>query len=357
MDILVIEDDTSIRENLQELLLANHYRVVAFADGKQGIEAAKMNPPDLILCDIMMPIMDGYEVLEALKGDENTANIPFIFVSAKVERKELRKGMELGADDYITKPFSAKELLGAIKTRLERQIHTQKTVDKALYSKISSFTKINSHEFNTPLNGIIGLSDVLIESADTLSAAEVVDLAKTIKISARRLHRTFTNFILYTQLEQGNRTAIKQEITDSWLAETLEYLAKDKAEKFQRIADLRFNKHVQRSFSSILAKDDLYYMLEELIWNALRFSTKNTPVSIELTSATHDWSMCISNLSSNSDFFNSVAPFKQIGRKNTEQQGSGLGLYICQELAKQYGWKLGHSYKKGTSSICLSVPI
>lgn len=118
--ILLIEDDTVLRENTAELLELSGYDVFTAPDGRKGIEAAWESMPDAILCDIMMPEIDGYGVLEALSKDEQTRKIPFIFLTAKTERKDVRKGMELGADDYLTKPFEEKELIGAIESRIAK---------------------------------------------------------------------------------------------------------------------------------------------------------------------------------------------------------------------------------------------
>ena len=118
--ILLIEDNDEIRENTAEILELANYKVVTAANGKLGIETALAEVPDLIVCDIMMPVLDGYGVLHALHKNDSVKNIPFIFLTAKTERGDLRKGMELGADDYITKPFSGTELLNAIEGRLKK---------------------------------------------------------------------------------------------------------------------------------------------------------------------------------------------------------------------------------------------
>jgi CheY-like chemotaxis protein/CRP-like cAMP-binding protein len=118
--ILIIEDDTALRENTAELLELSEYRVLTAPNGKIGIKKAKSEMPDIIVCDIMMPEVDGYGVLEALSVDNNTQHIPFIFLSAKTEHKEIRRGMDLGADDYLTKPFEEEELLSAIESRLAK---------------------------------------------------------------------------------------------------------------------------------------------------------------------------------------------------------------------------------------------
>lgn len=118
--VLIIEDDIALRENTSELLELSNYHVITAPNGKLGIEKAKKEKPDIIVCDIMMPEVDGYGVLANLSADESTRLIPFIFLSAKTEHKEIRKGMDLGADDYLTKPFEEEELLHAIESRLAK---------------------------------------------------------------------------------------------------------------------------------------------------------------------------------------------------------------------------------------------
>ena len=128
--ILLIEDDTVLRENTAELLELSNYEVRTAANGKKGVQLAKEYLPDVIVCDIMMPELDGYGVLEALSEDNVTKRIPFIFLSAKTERKDVRKGMELGADDYLTKPFKEAELIGAIESRLAKMAILKRKVQE-----------------------------------------------------------------------------------------------------------------------------------------------------------------------------------------------------------------------------------
>ena len=119
--VLVIEDNIEISENIVEILELADYEVIVAKNGKQGVEMATMNLPDIILSDIMMPELDGYGVLYLLNKNPETTTIPFIFITSKSERLDLRKGMEMGADDYLTKPFGRLELLNAIETRLKKK--------------------------------------------------------------------------------------------------------------------------------------------------------------------------------------------------------------------------------------------
>jgi DNA-binding NarL/FixJ family response regulator len=118
--ILVIEDEPEMRRNITALLRYRKYRALAAENGRHGIDLARRENPDLILCDVMMPEVDGYGVLQALQSDPALARIPFIFLTAKGEKQDLRSGMELGADDYLTKPVANEDLIRAIETRLRR---------------------------------------------------------------------------------------------------------------------------------------------------------------------------------------------------------------------------------------------
>ena len=118
--ILLIEDNQNIRENTAEILELANYQVFTADNGKSGVETALQEKPDLIICDIMMPVLDGYGVLHLLHKNPGVKYTPFIFLSAKAERADMRKGMELGADDYLTKPFEETELLNAVESRLKR---------------------------------------------------------------------------------------------------------------------------------------------------------------------------------------------------------------------------------------------
>jgi CRP/FNR family cyclic AMP-dependent transcriptional regulator len=126
--VLVIEDNREVRENTAELLELAGYKVLSAENGKQGVEIATRQLPHLIICDIMMPELDGYGVLHMLNRNPATAYIPFIFLTAKAERSDLRKGMEMGADDYITKPFDDVELMNAIEVRLKKSENARKEI-------------------------------------------------------------------------------------------------------------------------------------------------------------------------------------------------------------------------------------
>ena len=150
--ILLIEDNEALRDNTSEILTLANYEVSTAENGKMGVEMAMANPPDIIVCDIMMPVLDGYGVYQILSKNPDLQHIPFIFLSAKSERTDLRKGMEMGADDYITKPFSDSELINAIRARLEKNQILRKQGGKGIetwYQIISDLG--NKDEMHTAL--------------------------------------------------------------------------------------------------------------------------------------------------------------------------------------------------------------
>jgi CRP/FNR family transcriptional regulator, cyclic AMP receptor protein len=130
--LLLIEDNDDIRENTAEILELANYKVYTADNGKTGVELALVHRPDLIICDIMMPVLDGYGVLHAIHKNDEIKNTPFIFLTAKTERGDMRKGMELGADDYITKPFEGTELLTAVDSRLKKASLLKKEISAGL---------------------------------------------------------------------------------------------------------------------------------------------------------------------------------------------------------------------------------
>lgn len=141
--ILVIEDNEEVRENISEILQLSNYRIITAGNGKTGVEMALKEKPDLVICDIMMPVLDGYGVLHLLSKNEETNTIPFIFLTAKSEKIDLRKGMEMGADDYLTKPFDGIELLNAVESRINKIVRIKKNFE-ANVGGVSEFIRIAS---------------------------------------------------------------------------------------------------------------------------------------------------------------------------------------------------------------------
>jgi DNA-binding response OmpR family regulator len=150
--ILIIEDNAEVRDNISEILELANYHVLSAENGKEGVISAMKENPDLILCDVMMPVLDGYGALHLLKKNDTLCNTPFVFMSAKADKTDVRKGMDLGADDYLTKPFEETELLNAIETRLKKaDIANQK--NRAINESNDFKSVVTEHEMMELLTG------------------------------------------------------------------------------------------------------------------------------------------------------------------------------------------------------------
>lgn len=161
--ILVIEDEQAVRENLVDLLDAENFNVLAAGDGKAGVKLAQQHLPDLILCDVMMPKLDGFGVLSFLRSNPVTAKIPLIFLTARVDKDDLQQGMELGADDYLTKPFKVVEVLGAISVLFEKKATIEQHSQQKSQPLCSSVSLFLSDKLPTP---------ILIKTSNTPSISQ-----------------------------------------------------------------------------------------------------------------------------------------------------------------------------------------
>src|SRR5688500_9477974 len=240
--VLIIDDTEEIRMLISESLKLYGFITLVAPDGEQGIQMARQQLPDLIICDIRMPKLDGYATLTKLRDGEETATIPFIFLSGATEKLDVRRGMELGADDYLTKPFTHKELMAAVNTRLEKQAEVQRQPDKKLDELRGNITMALPHELSTPLNGIMGLANLMIDDYASMPPEEVLESAKFIHESAQRLHRLIENFLLHSQIElmasEKKKIETASNSTSLALDQAIPEVARKVSARFKRDGDL-----------------------------------------------------------------------------------------------------------------------
>ena len=292
--VLVIDDTSEIRMIISESLNLYGFHTLVAEDGVSGIEIAKEEAPDLIICDVNMPNLDGYGTLTAIRQDDATATIPFIFLSGATEKLNMRRGMELGADDYLTKPFTHKELLAAVNTRLEKQAEVQRQSDKKLDELRGNITLALPHELRTPLNGIMGLAALLMEDYASLPPEEILESAKFIHESALRLHRLIENFLVFSQIElmasESKKIETSHSVAPVQVQEVIPELSRSVAERFQRENDLQLN---IAQASLLLPSENLRKIAEELVDNAFKFSDKGKPVVVTTVVADHTFHLTI----------------------------------------------------------------
>ena len=177
--VLLVEDDTVLRESTAELLELSNYEVFTAPNGLSGVQVALEQQPDVVVCDIMMPEMDGYAVLKALSQNEETRSIPFIFLSAKTERSDVRKGMELGADDYLTKPFEEDELIGAIESRIAkmailRDLDEESGSDEPGEEAVGNLNELKNFIYDNGMDFEFSLGDTIYREGDNSNTVYLV---------------------------------------------------------------------------------------------------------------------------------------------------------------------------------------
>ena len=336
--LLVIEDETIVRESLIELLELEDYTVYGAANGYEGLALAKEILPDLIITDIAMPIMNGYELLEELKKDETTSTIPVIFLSAKADMRDIRYGMQIGADDYITKPFNRNDLFTAINSRLIKVESITKINDNKISDLKLKLATILPHELRTPLNGIISAAQFLIMNKG-LDETELNQFHSTIFNAANRLNRLIVNYLLYaeTELIKNNKELLNSMKVS--IIQNCDILIKDLVEKklndANRLNDLELNLET----ASIKIDEDYFIKIcEELIDNTIKFSENNSRIIIEGKKNDNYFTLKFTNQVSAPTKINidDIGAYNQDSRNIFEQQGSGMGLVIVKNLIGIY---------------------
>jgi two-component system sensor histidine kinase/response regulator len=338
--ILVIEDEASLLEGILTMLSFEDFEAIGATDGTTGVRLALEYLPDLIISDIMMPGLDGYGVLMALQDDPVTARLPFVFLTAKSEREHVRYGMELGADDYVTKPFTRDELLTAIRARLAKQAVIEQEYDKRLDDLRQTVTLVLPHELRTPLTSLVGYAELLMTDSEVLTPDQVIQMADAVLKAGKRLRRQLENFLLYAQLEvikldsewiaalRGGRTSDPATI--------IEDTAHGQAAERDRDADLGVNAQnaVVQADGDILRK-----IVCELVDNAFKFSRPGTQVEIMASAHDDSYRVLISDQGRGMtpEQIKNTEAYIQFERKFYEQQGTGLGLVIARRMVDLQG--------------------
>ena len=342
--ILVIEDEPQVLSNIEEILQMEGFEVLKARDGQIGLTLAQEKAPDLIVCDVMMPKLNGYQVLEQLRQTETTATLPLIFLTAKAEDYNLRRGMNLGADDYITKPFIPSELVQSVRSRLNHQSDHRQQLQRHIEQLVSNLVLALPQEFNTPLNDLMGLAQLLREDHKTLLPQEIEQMAGQIEAYSRDLHRLAHNFLIYSELELivRNSQHLSQSISNSEccnIQAISSQVASFKACQFNRLGDLQVD---LQDLWVKMPESRFRKLMEELIDNALKFSESGTPVNL-LSASNGDLVYLYigdQGRGMRPEQIKSIGAYMQFDRKQYHQRGVGLGLAIAQHLVTLSGGEL-----------------
>ncbi len=352
--ILVIDDEEWLREMVQMALTQQGYDVLVAEDGARGVELARRSLPDLVLCDVNMANMDGYGTLSELRADPTTASTPFILMTGLADHAGMRHGMELGADDYLPKPFSLDGLYAAVEARLKKTQTIRQEAERKLADLRDNITLMLPHELRTPLNGILGYGDLLSLSAASLSPEEVAEMGRSICEAGKRLERLIENFLIYAQIEllgaDAQKVAAMREKVTVAAAALIEQRAREQAKAAQRSQDLELE---LADIPVPMQEDYLARVVDELVQNAFKFSSNGTRVTVSLARAVNGVALTVGDRGRgfSTDFIRKVGAYMQFERKLQEQQGMGLGLTIAKRLVEVHGGGLQIDSERGVSTL------
>ena len=359
--ILVIDDDELYRETVAAVLEQSGYSILKADTGPEGIEFAQSQAVDLIICDVVMGELDGYGVLDRLRMDSLTSTIPFVFVTGLSDKDSMRKGMTLGADDFLVKPFTATDLLSAVEARLTKHQEMSDEADRKLAQLRASISLALPHELRTPLTDILGFSEVLADENNDLSPAEIAYMGKSINRAGSRLLRIVENFLIYAQIEvianDSRKVESLRECQLSRTAELIGPLSRHKAETYKRLADLTL---VLADSPAAISAQYLTKICEELLDNAFKFSDAGTVVQLRTSTDKKDFVLSIEDQGRGMSVrqITSHGAYMQFERKFYEQKGTGLGLIIAKRLAEIHGGRMEFESNEGrgtTVRVCLPM--
>jgi signal transduction histidine kinase len=362
--ILVIDDEAPLRESIVDVLTFEGFEVSEAADGLQGWELVRSTSPDLVVCDIAMPELDGYQLLLRLREDPATATLPFIFLTARADRPFMRHGMELGADDYLTKPFTNADLLAAIRARLERHAQLRQASGANLDELRMEFVRHVTHELRTPLVSLTTVQDIVEQQLGFLSTEELAELLHIQRSGSQRLHHLIEQTVLLTEIKTNvlNAEKIRDKgiLTAIWDVLTPAInLARRFAYRNQEMPVYLDDRDGGAPVKASPAA--LRHAFAEVIANALYFSPADSTVRVtEWVEAEKIWVTVEDRGPGIPDEARAVAlsEFSQIDRQRNEQQGLGLGLPLAQQIVRMHGGTLLiEANPGGGTKVIISLPL
>ncbi|NES95453.1 MAG: hybrid sensor histidine kinase/response regulator [Desertifilum sp. SIO1I2] len=364
--ILVIEDENPVRRNILEFLLNEGFNAIGAVNGSLGIQIAQVQPPDLIVCDIMMAGVDGYAVLDTLRADPRTSTIPFIFLTAKSNRVDFRTGMEKGADDFITKPFTWEELKAAITARLAKQ-----TTVSQLQEKIQELQQLNilkdelinsvSHDLRTPLTNMKIAIKMLALATTPEQKQRYLNI---LQAECAREINLVNNLLDLQRLEsQTYRISLQSLNLGEWLPSAIAPFQSRSGE-----LHLNFRADWDRSLPPLISDpDSLERILAELLNNACKYTPQQGEIQLNVcylppSPTTAETEAALFRVSNSAEIPSAALPhifdkfYRVAGADCSKQGGSGLGLSLVQKLVEQLHGSIVVSSESGWTTFSVYLP-
>lgn len=363
--ILAIEDEQSILDNIIEVLQMGPYEAYGALNGVEGLKLVNEVKPDLILCDINMPQMDGYTVLMNLRSDPRTTHVPFVFLTAYVSREFQRRGMNMGASDYLTKPFTPKELLETVEAQLTRERQRRADKENELNSLRESILLALPHEMRTPLTGIITSAEILMMDVEdnSIDRNRLEQMLHIVRKSGFRLQQLIENYLVYSQLQlyesdpnKRKKLTIGEGI--SHVDATIQSIADEIAKRNERSHDFKFEGNTAVKVK--VSQNNLEKFVTELIDNGFKFSKKGQPVQVrcEVKDGRYMLTIRDEGRGFKPGQIEEIGAYHQFDRDFYEQQGLGLGLVIAKGLIALHDGTIDIRSEQGNgTTVTVTLPL
>ena len=349
LNILIVDDIPANLKILGDILEGSKYKVRPVLDGKLALQVAEKEKPDLILLDIMMPDMDGFEVCRRLKENQHLSDIPVIFISASNDTNNIVKALNSGGVDYITKPFRAEEVIARVNSHMK--ICQQNQELRKLNAEKDKFFSIIAHDLRSPLNGFLGLTQLMADDLSGMTLAEIQEIAVRMRNSANNLFHLLENLLKWSQLQRGLTTFIPTSfLLMPKIAESLELVLEPANKK-----GIEISYYVPEDLSVFADGNMLESTIRNLVSNAVKFTANGGKITI--TAKQIDGNPAKISIKDNGIGMSRAIVDNlfqldvQTNRQGTDNEPStGLGLIICRDFIEKHGGKLWVESEEGKGS-------
>lgn len=359
--ILVVDDNPLIVNVLKSLLQSENYQVFPSSNGKEALDVLAQKNVDVIICDVMMPKMDGYELHKQVRNKAELSHIPFLFLTALGDESEVLHGKETGADDYVVKPFDPRNLLALVKGKIQRSKSLKNLSEEKYDAYRKKVIHTLSHEFRTPLVAINTGTELLIDQKQALDTNKIKNLLEAIRRGGQRLERLVNDFMLLQQFEAGvskrvfesrAKVASVNDVVKSFIENHLEAIEK---------AGFAFElKEIEPDLKAKLYEAQILDVLDRLLSNALKFASVRQELEVVVYAESDEVRVELRDrgIGINVEKIKeAIDVFGQINRDKLEQQGGGLGLAIANRYAALHGGRIDFDNRPdGGSIVSLILP-
>lgn len=362
--VLVVDDRQSLQTAVRLTLEAEGYTVSVANDGVQALQVMEKEPPDIILADIMMPGMDGYDLYHAVRARSEWTSIPFVFLTARAQREEVIRGKALGVEDYLTKPVDPTELLVTVRARLTRARATREDAEAKLDEIKRQIINMLGHEMRTPLTYIRGYTEMALEDIASLPPGLLEEHLQCISQGADRLTKLANDFLMVIRLDTSQAEKEFEQLAE--LHQDLDAIVEHTLAQYEPqavAAGLQLESLVESSLPPVRVCKPLFSdALSRLVDNAIKFSQgegKKVAVSTQEAQGWIEIAVIDEGIGiSAKDLPHLFERFRQINREKMEQQGAGLGLFIAQQLIQLHGGEITVTSTPGEGSIVtIKLPV